>query len=147
MQISPQRRFDSRFSCGRFTEELMLKCGPMFLAVALILGGSASASAGWINELGRNLGLGWSDGCHAYEGCPDPRLRSQPWQRRSTRSLMDDHYAAPCLAPAEKAAPSLEHLPSPAPSSAPENLAPPKTSRAPTPGAIDGRLHISRPAY
>ncbi len=125
----------------------MHKRKPIFLAVALILAGTASASAGWINELGRNLGLGWSDGYHAYEGCPDSRLRSQPWQRRSNRSLMDEIYPAPCLAPAEKASPSPEPLPTPAPSPAPENLAPPKTSRAPTSGAIDGRLHISRPAY
>src|SRR3954463_15319703 len=86
------------------------------LAVAATI--PASASAGWVNELGRRTGLGWSDGYHAYEGCPDPRLRAQPWQRRANRA---GGYEEPLV-------PYLEPLPSPQP--APEPIPQPKMSSA-----------------
>lgn len=105
-----------------------------FAVLALTLAGPAPASAGWVNELGRNLGLGWSDGYHAYEGCPDPRLRSQPWQRRANRAGVCEEPLVPYLEPV------------PAPHPAPETLPPPNSSRATTP-ARSSQLHISRPNY
>ena len=100
----------------------------VFAVLAVALAIPASASAGWVNELGRKTGLGWSDGYHAYEGCPDPRHRSQPWQRRANRG---GAYEEPLV-------PYLEPLPAPQP--APEPLPQPKTSSP-------GKLHISRPSY
>ncbi len=111
-----------------------------FALLAITLAGSAPVSAAWVNELGRNLGLGWSDGYHAYEGCPDPRLRSQPWQRRATRGGVCDEPLVPYLEPAPAARPAPEAIPTP------------KTSRA-TPGAHQpaaartSQLRISRPSY
>ena len=99
----------------------------VFVVLAVAVAIPASVSAGWVNELGRRTGLGWSDGYHAYEGCPDSRLRSQPWQRRANRS---GAYAEPLV-------PYLEPLPAPQP--VPEPIPQPKTSSA--------RLHISRPNY
>ena len=102
----------------------------MVLGSALLAG--TAASAGWVNELGRNLGLGWSDGYHAYEGCPDSRLKSQPWQRRANRGGMTEEPLVPYLTP----------VPAPQP---PEPLPEPKTSRAPE--ASRSSLKISRPNY
>jgi hypothetical protein len=100
-----------------------------FLVLAAMLALPVSASAGWMNELGRHTGLGWSDGYHAYEGCPDSRHRSQPWQRRANRSGGYDEPLVPYLEPPELA---------------------PKTSRN-QPGASSAartsKLHISRPNY
>jgi hypothetical protein len=118
------------------------------IVLAATLASAPPASAGWVNELGRNLGLGWSDGYHAYEGCPDSRLRSQPWQRRANRGGAHDeplvHYLEPIPAPAS--------LPAPAP------LPQPKMSRTGKPGSTQAstssspparasQLHISRPNY
>ncbi len=110
-------------------------------ALALLLGGTAPLSAGWLNEAGRHLGLGWSDGYHAYEGCPDPRLRSQPWQRRASRSGAHDEPLVPYLQPLP--------VPTPAPQPAPEPLPVPKTGGKSSPGskARTSQLHISRPHY
>jgi hypothetical protein len=105
-------------------------------ATAFLLGSAAPASASWVNELGRNLGLGWSDGYHAYEGCPDPRLRSQPWQRRSNRGGSSEEPLVPYLEPAPAVRPAPQPLPAP------------QTSRAPTPApGRSPQLHISRPNY
>ena len=112
----------------------------VFAVLAVAATVPASASAGWINELGRDLGLGWSDGYHAYEGCPDKRLRSQPWQRRANRGGAYDEPLVPYLEPA------------------PEPIPPPKMSRAGKPGSAQAstsssppartsQLHISRPNY
>lgn len=116
------------------------------IGIATTLAVSASASAGWVNELGRNLGVGWSDGYHAYEGCPDSRHRSQPWQRRANRGGACDEPLAPYLEPVP--------APQPAPQPDPEPIPPPKTSRAGKPGppqasppARTSQLHISRPNY
>ena len=114
------------------------------IVLAATLAGASPASAGWINELGRDLGLGWSDGYHAYEGCPDSRLRSQPWQRRANRGGAYDEPLVPYLEPA--------------PEPSPEPIPPPKTSRAGKPGSAQAatssspptrtsQLHISRPNY
>jgi hypothetical protein len=110
----------------------------------LLLSLAATASAGWVNELGRHTGLGWSDGYHAYEGCPDSRLRSQPWQRRANRGAAYEEPLVPYLEPAPH--------PAPAPQPAPEPVPPPKTSRMKTstpasPAARTSQLHISRPNY
>lgn len=40
------------------------------MALGLILATAATAHAGWLNRLGRHLGLGWSDGYHAFDQCP-----------------------------------------------------------------------------
>lgn len=103
---------------------------------ALIFLGAAAApvSAGWINELGRDLGLGWSDGYHAYEGCPDPRLRSQPWQRRSQRAGCPEESLVPYLSAAPAAGQPAESLP------------PPKSTRAAAP-TRSAQLQVSRPNY
>ena len=103
-------------------------------ATALLLGSAAPASATWVNELGRNLGLGWSDGYHAYEGCPDPRLRSQPWQRRSNRGGSSEEPLVPYLEPPPVVRPAPQPLPAP------------QTSRAPATG-LGPQLHISRLNY
>ena len=63
-----------------------------FTLLVLALAGSGQVSAGWVNELGRDLGLGWSDGYHAYEGCPDPRLRSR---RRAPAPRRFDCWSVP----------------------------------------------------
>ncbi|MFN0021677.1 MAG: hypothetical protein ACKVP0_25800 [Pirellulaceae bacterium] len=106
------------------------------VAAALCLASAAPVSAGWGNELARNLGLGWSDGYHAYEGCPDSRHRAQPWQRRSNRSSNFEEPLAPYLEPA----PAVRPAPQP-----PLAL---RTSRAPTAvPARSSQLHISRPNY
>lgn len=111
-----------------------------FTLLFLALTGSGPVFAGWVNELGRDLGLGWSDGYHAYEGCPNPRLRSQPWQRRSNRAGLHDEPLVPYLEPASMPRPAPEALPSP------------KTSRANVPAIgpqppRSSQLHISRPTY
>lgn len=103
-------------------------------AVVLVLANTGSAFAGWGNELGRNLGLGWSDGYHAYEGCPDPRHRAQPWQRRSKRSGGIEEPFVPYLQPT----PAVRPAP---PSSLPE-----PTTRAAMP-TRSSQLRISRPIY
>lgn len=103
-------------------------------AAALLLATAGSASASWVNELGRNLGLGWSDGYHAYEGCPDPRLRSQPWQRRSNRSGGMEEPLVPYLVPTPAARPAPQPLPAP------------QSSRAPA-SIRSSQLHITRPNY
>jgi hypothetical protein len=105
-------------------------------ATAILLATAAPASASWVNELGRNLGLGWSDGYHAYEGCPDPRLRSQPWQRRSNRGGTSEESLVPYLQP----------TPAVRPAPAPPSLPPQQTSRTPAP-VRSSQLHISRPNY
>ena len=112
------------------------------VAGALCLASAAPVSAAWVNELGRNLGLGWSDGYHAYEGCPDPRHRSQPWQRRANRSGVPEEPLVPYLEPAPAARPAPQPLPAP------------KTSRAPgrafgtEPAPVrNSQLQISRPRY
>ena len=110
----------------RVTRHLVLA-----FVLSCALADTSPASAGWVNELGRNLGVGWSDGYHAYEGCPDKRLHSQPWQRRTNRGVREEHLV-----------PYLEPVPTPAPSPAPESLPPPQSSRAKSP-----QLHISRPNY
>jgi len=106
------------------------------LVYSIVLGSAliacATASATWVNELGRHLGVGWSDGYHAYEGCPDSRLRSQPWQRRANRGGMAEEPLVPYLTPV------------PAPQQ-PESLPEPKTSRPPD--SSRGSLKISRPNY
>lgn len=112
----------------------------IFTWLVLTLAGSYQVSAGWVNEVGRDLGLGWSDGYHAYEGCPNPRLRSQPWQRRSNRAGLCEEPLVPYLEPA------------PVPPPAPEALPLPKTSRVHAPAtsrqpARSSQLHISRPTY
>ena len=118
------------------------------IVLAATLAGATPASAGWVNELGRNLGLGWSDGYHAYEGCPDSRLRAQPWQRRANRG---GAYEEPLV-------PYLEPTPAPAPQPPPEPIPQPKMSRAGKPGSAQAatsssppaktsQLHISRPNY
>jgi hypothetical protein len=108
----------------------------LLVVMAAVLVVPLSASGGWINEIGRDLGLGWSDGYHAYEGCPDSRLRSQPWQRRANRS---GGYDEPLV-------PYLERAPSPSPTPA----AGQPMSRIKSPAASQPRtsqLHISRPNY
>lgn len=42
------------------------------VALALLLAFTTPAQAGWLNKLGRHLGLGWSDGYHAASQCPLP---------------------------------------------------------------------------
>src|ERR1041385_8751149 len=106
----------------------------VFAALAIAATIPASASAGWVNELGRRTGLGWSDGYHAYEGCPDKRLRSQPWQRRANRG---GAYEEPLV-------PYLE--PTPAPQPAPEPISPPNTSRPGQPGSAQAATSSSSPA-
>src|SRR5687767_3976061 len=86
-----------------------------FVMLALPLAVSTPACAGWANELGRNLGVGWSDGYHAYEGCPESRLRSQPWQRRANRGGAYEESLVPYLPPT--------------PEPSPEPIPPPKISR------------------
>ena len=44
--------------------------GLILLAAAILLSSAAHADAGMWNEIGRALGLGWSDGYHAHHGCP-----------------------------------------------------------------------------
>jgi hypothetical protein len=105
-----------------------------FAAVIFLGTAGVPVSAGWINELGRDLGVGWSDGYHAYEGCPDPRLRSQPWQRRSQRGGCPEESLVPFLTPAPAAREPAESLP------------PPKSSRATAP-TRNTQLQISRPNY
>ncbi|MBC7852319.1 MAG: hypothetical protein IAF94_02695 [Pirellulaceae bacterium] len=95
-----------------------------FTLLVLALAVSGQVSAGWVNELGRDLGLGWSDGYHAYEGCPSSRMRSQPWQRRASRQSPHEEPLVPYLEPA----------PVPRPAVSPQ---PPRSTR----------LHISRPNY
>ena len=111
-----------------------------FAVLAVALGGSTPASAGWVNELGRNLGLGWSDGYHAYEGCADPRLSSQPWQRRASRGGLYEEPLVPYLEPA----PSPRHAPEPIPVPKTSRVTP--LTREPAP-ARTSQLHISRPNY
>ncbi len=111
-----------------------------FTLFVLALAGSGPVSAGWVNELGRDLGLGWSDGYHAYEGCPNSRMRSQPWQRRASRQGPQEEPLVPYLEPV------------PAPRPAPEALPSAKTSAANAPAISpqpprSTRLHISRPNY
>lgn len=104
------------------------------IATSFLIASAVPASAGWVNELGRNLGLGWSDGYHAYEGCPDPRLRSQPWQRRSNRSVGMEEPLVPYLAPTPAARPEPQPLPTP------------QSSRAPT-SIRNSQLRITQPNY
>jgi hypothetical protein len=128
---------------------MRLSCLLSLVVLATTLAGASSASAGWVNELGRRTGLGWSDGYHAYEGCPDSRLRSQPWQRRANRGGAHEEPLVPYLEPAP--APQ----PAPTPQPAPEQIPPrPKTTRASRPAATPtspptrtSQLHISRPNY
>lgn len=42
-------------------------------AMLLILVPTPAARAGWLNEWGRHLGIGWSDGYHAFDQCPPRR--------------------------------------------------------------------------
>lgn len=108
-------------------------------ATALLFASTAPASAGWVNELGRNMGLGWSDGYHAYDNCPAPPLRSQPWPRRSNRSGGMEDPLVPYLVPTPAANPDPQPLP-------PQPPPAPRTSRAPAP-VRSSQLHISRPNY
>jgi hypothetical protein len=43
------------------------------LALLLIVATAATANAGWWSGLGRHLGIGWSDGYHAFDQCPPCR--------------------------------------------------------------------------
>ena len=115
-------------------------------AILLLLAGRGAATAGWMNELGRNLGLGWSDGYHAYDGCADRSRRSQPWSGRSHRNLSAEEYIAPYLAEPSQPAPTpatppLENLP------APKKLERPAPIRTSERTGTGRQLHISRPNY
>lgn len=43
------------------------------LALILVLATALTAQAGWWSGLGRHLGIGWSDGYHAFDQCPPSR--------------------------------------------------------------------------
>ena len=103
-------------------------------AILILLFGSAPARAGWMNELARSSGLGWSDGYHAYDGCAGRSRKSQPWSGRSRRNISSDEHLHPYLA--EPSQP----VPTPAPPPL-EDLPPAKASRQ------SPQLHISRPNY
>ena len=111
-----------------------------FTLLVLALAGSSQVSAGWVNELGRDLGLGWSDGYHAYEGCPNSRMRSQPWQRRASRQGPQEEPLVPYLEPAPAPRPAPEALPAPKAGAANAPAISPQPPRS-------TRLHISRPNY
>lgn len=109
-----------------------------FLTLVMILPAlcvNPSAQAGWLNELGRSLGVGWSDGYHSFEGCPKAPPRSQPWSGRGQRSFSQDALpiyfapAPPQPTPAAKKPTSTE---------APSAGQGPKTSKLP---------RIARPNY
>ena len=80
---------------------------------------SVPASAGWWNGLHRELGLGWSDGYHAYTGCDpcEPR-RKTPRYLSSGGMSPGAHYEVPSW---------LYGEPTPA---TPEPIAPPVPSPA-----------------
>lgn len=131
----------------------MPRCPLNFLiAVAFVLAGNVTAQAGWLNELGRDLGVGWSDGYHAFDGCAKCPVRAQPWCRRSQRSgPAEDHLPLITEMPVAPPAQPAPAGPPPAPPPEPESLPIPKTSRgAPTRTSrapVSPQLHISRPSY
>lgn len=81
------------------------------LALILVLATAATAQAGWLNSLGRHLGLGWSDGYHACDQC-SPRAFSS--------------FAIP---PGGLASPEQVVVPAkqPTPAKLPESLPPPRS--------------------
>ncbi len=83
--------------------------------ILLALCVNSSAQAGWLNELGRSLGVGWSDGYHSFEGCPKTPPRSQPWSGRGQRSFSQDampiYFAPAAKKPASTEAPSAGQAP------------------------------------
>lgn len=61
----------------------MIRLRPvMLVAILSVVTFCSPARAGWLNEAGRLLGVGWSDGYHAQGDCPTPNRKSIPWTRR-----------------------------------------------------------------
>ncbi len=88
-----------------------------FIAIVCLAGCANSASAGDWNSLGRFFGLGWSEGYHAYNGCPTCEQR---WVHGQASVSLTPYYSPGPTAEtlvAPRTAPPVTARPNPSPDS------------------------------
>ena len=80
------------------------------VAVLAALTLAPPAQAGWLQELNRSFGLGWSDGYHSRTTCPPKRHHGQYYSPAVPSWIYGEETVSPEVLPAES-------LPAPATSS------------------------------